>query len=304
MIDTSTSMNDKTQQSLPEQASARSSTASLGARLAAQRQEQLMTIEQVASRLNLAPRQVLAIEEDNYGALPGMASTRGFIRAYAKLLKFDVSPLLPALELEANLMEDAIPLRRPLGPAPFAPGRSGLMLRDRTLSPVLVTGIVLVIAAAILGYAYQAGLLDFDAVSDKPVSAASAVVPAVVAAPTASVAPVAPIAEGSGVSSSSSQVISELAAPIQALPAAALPASVEPALTVKAIADCWVEIRGVNNQLLLSRTIKAGASESFDVKAAVSVVFGNVSGIEATMRGEKLDLRSRAKNNIARLDIK
>src|SRR3569832_843273 len=65
-----------------------------GSQLAARREELGMTIEQAANQLNLAPRQVYAIESDNFAALPGKASIRGFIRAYAKLLKIDAAPLL------------------------------------------------------------------------------------------------------------------------------------------------------------------------------------------------------------------
>src|SRR5688572_9646060 len=49
-----------------------------GVQLAARRQQLNMTVEQVANQLNLAPRQIQALEADNYRALPGMASVRGF----------------------------------------------------------------------------------------------------------------------------------------------------------------------------------------------------------------------------------
>jgi len=68
-----------------------------GVQLAALREQRGWTIDQVASQLNLAPRQVVAIESDDYASLPGMPIVRGFIRGYAKLLKIDFAPLLASL---------------------------------------------------------------------------------------------------------------------------------------------------------------------------------------------------------------
>ena len=76
------------------------------------RQEWNWTVEQVASQLNLAPRQILAMEADDYGALPGMAVARGFIRSYAKLLKLDSGPMLAQIAKAPGSMEQSIPLRR------------------------------------------------------------------------------------------------------------------------------------------------------------------------------------------------
>jgi cytoskeleton protein RodZ len=95
-----------------------------GAQLAAQRQALNWSIEQVANQLNLAPRQIQAIEADNYAALPGMASVRGFIRAYAKLLKIDAAPLLLVIAKETTAADDLMPLRRALSGTPFAESRS------------------------------------------------------------------------------------------------------------------------------------------------------------------------------------
>ena len=63
----------------------------------------------MASHLNLAARQIAALESDDYTALPAIAVVRGFIRAYAKLLKVDPVPLLA--NMPAN---PAASLREPL----------------------------------------------------------------------------------------------------------------------------------------------------------------------------------------------
>ena len=124
-----------------------------GARLAAERQAHGLTIEQVASQLNLAPRQIAALEADNYAALPGMVIARGFLRAYAKLLKVDPTPLLAVL-VEKNSPASAVPMRHALS-ASFSetrlPSLTSSSMRSKGL-PV-VAGVAVVVAACAASYA-------------------------------------------------------------------------------------------------------------------------------------------------------
>ena len=48
-----------------------------------------LSIDAVAQQLKLAPRQVVALEEDNFPQLPGRTFMRGFMRNYARLLHLD-----------------------------------------------------------------------------------------------------------------------------------------------------------------------------------------------------------------------
>lgn len=125
-----------------------------GARLAAERQAHGLTIEQVASQLNLAPRQIVALEADNYAALPGMVIVRGFLRGYAKLLKLDPVPLLAVL-VDKNSPASAVPMRHALS-ASFSesrlPSLTGTGARGKSL-PVVAGVAVLVVAACVASYA-------------------------------------------------------------------------------------------------------------------------------------------------------
>ncbi len=71
-----------------------------GAALAAAREAMGLSVEQVADQLKLAPRQVAAIEQGDFDALPNRAVTRGFIRAYAKAVRLDPAPLVAMVEVE------------------------------------------------------------------------------------------------------------------------------------------------------------------------------------------------------------
>lgn len=60
------------------------------------REKQGLSIQDIASRLRLSPKQISAIEADNFAALPESTIIKGFIRNYAKLLKIGSEPLIDA----------------------------------------------------------------------------------------------------------------------------------------------------------------------------------------------------------------
>ena len=99
-------------------------TMSPGAQLARQREARGWTVAEVAAQLNLAARQIKALENDDYAALPGMAIVRGFIRAYAKLLKIDATPLLASMPSNSSVgLGVSAPYRRTLPQASFSEPR-------------------------------------------------------------------------------------------------------------------------------------------------------------------------------------
>lgn len=129
-----------------------------GAALAAQREAMGLTIEQVADQLKLAQRQVIAIENGDYAALPNMAVTRGFIRAYAKVLRMDPAPLVAMVEVEPAPVIDVAAPRRDMG-ASFSESRFPSMTRQSKPSGLIAFGLVAVVVAAAIG-AWQAGLIS------------------------------------------------------------------------------------------------------------------------------------------------
>ncbi len=153
-----------------------------GAQLAAQRQALGWSVEQVAEQLKLARRQIIALEAGDYAALPGTAVVRGFIRAYAKVVKLDATPLVAMIEPDPPEPSDAAPVRREK-PQTFSEVRfptSG----DKPFPFGWLIGAV-VIAGVAFG-AYQFGLVP----THLSTSAASTPEPA---APAAEHAPVAPV---------------------------------------------------------------------------------------------------------------
>jgi cytoskeleton protein RodZ len=286
-----------------EQPAAEQPQSSPGARLAAYRQERGWTVEQVAGQLNLAPRQIAALERDDYPALPGMVIVRGFIRTYAKLLKVDAAPLLAMLEAETAPVHDPIAPQKTLE-APFSDARLPSMTERSGLSSKWVVGALL---AALLG----AGIWSMRKGGDLE-EASKAVAPQVKEQPTVSSdAPANPQPPARPNSAEPTEAVPPVAAqpPVEAAPAAQAPQAQAPAgkntLQLKAREGSWIEIkRASNNAIVLSRIVKAGESESVEVSEPMSAVIGNANGVEATLRGEPLKLKTNSNSNVAHITLK
>jgi len=320
-----------------------------GAELAVERELQLMTIEQVATQLNLAPRQIVALEEDNFAALPGMASVRGFIRSYAKLLKLEPEPLLAKITLESvAVVQSPLSTRRAV-PTPFAEGSRLPTLGEPKSSSKRLVGAVLVAITVVLGIvAHQMGWIpplrnlgaDRFGVESSAILHASEV----------AIASTTSVAEGrtkmevldqsittsatttdkdsalEGVNTASTTAATNLlvsqtlpASDKQQAAATPVPASTSQATTtvesitknsllIKSYEDSWVEIKRNDMRgakaVLLSRVVKAGETELIELDAPVTVIIGNAKGINMSLRGSPVDLKTDVKNNVARLQLK
>src|SRR5438477_12689561 len=91
-----------------------------GAQLRAAREALGLSQEIVAQQLKLAPRQVRALEEDDYAKLPGRTFVRGFVRNYARAFGLDAEDLVARLPGgEPSLERPTItPSGPPMGPLP------------------------------------------------------------------------------------------------------------------------------------------------------------------------------------------
>lgn len=311
-----------------------------GAQLAAQREAQGWTIEQVANQLNMATRQIQALESNNYAALPGMVVVRGFLRSYAKLLKMDPAPLLAMVAEESPAAPgEAIELKRALSAA-YTESSLPPMQKPAVSGRSLLLAGVLVILLAVGWIAYQNGLFPASVSSaqekkdENPSQTASAeasivsqpaaetaqppvVAPSAASAPTTvnlplpAIAPSAPPVQPAAVAPSSAPAVVDAAAAkpketVQAPPVADpmnAPADGKNNLVLAVRQDTWVEIRRADKVVLVSRVLKAGSTATFDVAQPVALTFGNAAGVDASLRGKPLDLKA-AKNNVIRLEVK
>jgi cytoskeleton protein RodZ len=82
----------------------------VGQQLRAAREARNMSLAEAAQSLKLAPRQVEALEAEDWAALPGNTMIRGFVRNYARLLNIDSDLLmrgLDAAQLQQTLQLEA-----------------------------------------------------------------------------------------------------------------------------------------------------------------------------------------------------
>ncbi|MFZ6813134.1 helix-turn-helix domain-containing protein [Undibacterium sp. Rencai35W] len=119
-----------------------------GAMLTVARSQKDWTVQQVAEQLKLSARQIIALEANQFDALPKMVIVRGFIRSYAKLLKIDAEPILAKLPQESAAVAE-FPHLRPALTTPFLESKLPLMGRqDPTNSKYIWGAVVLAILAA------------------------------------------------------------------------------------------------------------------------------------------------------------
>jgi cytoskeleton protein RodZ len=280
-----------------------------GMQLAMRRHEFNWTVEQCASQLNLAPRQILAMEADDYGALPGMAVARGFIRSYAKLLKLDSAPMLAQIAKAPGSAEQAIPLRRAIPSTTFQPHRGVTHARQGGPAWLLLAGGAVVVAGlAAAAYSQREQLAGFLPASIARLMDRSA----------------APVAaeqnNGRVLDTDVAPPLHQSDAALQPAAVAQAPAGMTPELSPTAAAvaapqsanslvltmrqDSWVEIKRADNTTVTSRVLRAGSSETFALTGPLMVTVGNARGVDATVRGAPLDLAATTRNNVARVSVR
>ncbi len=305
--------------------------ATAGAQLAAARQSKNWTIAFVADQLKLSQAQIVALESDNFAALPKMVIVRGFVRAYAKLLKIEADGLVALLpkDVEPVQLEAAL---RPALSTPFVDSRLSLQGNHDNnrryiigaIILVLIVGLFLLLQATEFGKNFQS-LMGNKAVSNPELDASKSPVvePAVdnnsaekVSAITNLDAPAAqnivqnPIDKTVEVlaASPASQTIAATTDVVAASSVTgAEPVSLPPAnelFVLKFRQDSWIQVKTESGTILSSHLARAGTEEAFSVKQSLYVKLGNAAGVDAVLRGAPFTISSERGNNVANLVVK
>jgi len=302
-----------------------------GVHLKAGREAMGWSVEQVAEQLKLQIRQVVALEADDLAGLPNLAVVRGFIRAYAKILKIDAAPLVAMIvdPIISPAAAAAAP-RRDLS-ASFSEARFPSMTERSSKPAGLLGGLALLLVAAAGFGAYQMGLIPAGLLGSAEKGAPSA--PAAVApAPAATLettlvkpenltpaqAPVPlisvpgappetpvmpPAAPATPTAEVALKPVEAPAKPAEAPKAAEAPVG-NNALVINVRQDSWVEIRRKGAAPLVSRLMLAGSSQTFDITEPVQLVVGRPSGVDATLRGAALELTPVPGGTASRMNLK
>lgn len=308
-----------------------------GKALAAQREAMGWTVEQVADQLKLAVRQVVALEAGDYAALPSPAVVRGFVRAYAKIVRLDPAPLVAMIPMDTPAPAETTTAARPQKPATFSESSRFPLHGKRSSLPVawIALAVVVVVAAAA---AWHLGLIPRGK-SNTPVAPAAAPaqpgttseplqkpdVPLISVPGQQNPAPAGDVQPGNAQPSNGAPAPAAPAAPAAGSGAGAAPASAQPApapgpvqaaaetavtatpanaLVLSVNEDSWIQVTTADGKKLISRLIKAGSTETVPVDQPVNMIVGNPKGVSATLRGAQVELPMLPGKTIARVSLK
>jgi len=282
--------------------------ASAGAWLRAAREAAGLSEDAVAQQLKLAPRQVRAIEEDEYALLPGRTFVRGFVRNYARLLNLDADAIVATLPRG----EATSPLERltytPASP-PMGELRIGGERRSRSSSRWLIPLALLAIVAAAAVYEYmrpQTGPrrpVETSTAPAMPSSAATSALPNPLDAAKSDQAD-AP-ATGAPPMSSATSTLTAAPDPTTATALSAQTSGTGPAtFLITWNGPSWVEVRDGAGATLVSQTGSVGSSYTVSGKPPFDLVIGNAANVALSVGGQPFDFSSHVRYNVARFSLR
>ena len=291
-----------------------------GAQLKAAREAAGLSLDQVAQQLKLAPRQVRALEEENFGMLPGRTFTRGFMRNYARLLNLDPDLLVAHLPDAAHAPSLEPPPLHSTGTtmAELPTAHAHTPSLGRWLIPLVL--VAAIVAAA--GYEwYRGGLANPGETARAPAAKAEADSIGVAPAATSSTPLANPLADASKAEPPPAPAAQPMQAPAMeaavSTPEGAVAAAPAPAdaQTARAAASgsaplqlvyggpSWTEVRDRDGQVLTARLMPAGSEQAIRGAAPFDIVIGNASSVWVTYQGKPVDLTPYTRQNVARLRL-
>jgi cytoskeleton protein RodZ len=281
-----------------------------GARLRDARMAAGLSIDAVAQQLKLAPRQVVALEDDDYALLPGRTFVRGFMRNYARLVRLDPEAVLASLP-EAGV---APSLDRPsITPTTRVMGEMPADLTGKSTSArwAIPLALIAIVAIAVF-YEFGRPLAEYGKArtTDKNVTLVSA--PSVPSAPVSgapSATDATPTAPSNPQAAAGDQVAgsvtgSEPVTPrTETVAAPSAPAADMP-LTFVFRGTSWIEVKDGKGAVVLSTIGYPGATHAVGGTAPFEVVLGNAEAVTVTWRGTPFDSTPFVKQNVAKFSIK
>lgn len=281
-----------------------SDTSGPGATLRQERIERQLSVERVATALHLSPRQIAALEEDDYENLPGPTYVRGYLRSYAHYLGLRAEPLLAAF----NRLPAASRRVELTAPAPTQQLTSSHALVK--LGTVLIAGVVLGLAA--IWWAGQD--------TRPPVPGASSELSASNEGESprqseAHIEPVEPETKPPLESDATPPVASEPASrPESAERATAAGQAQDPTPAIAPDAprsrlvlyvhqDSWADVRDARQERLVYDTIEAGRVVTLEGVAPLQVFLGNVDGVRIEFEGRPYDATRFKRGQVARFTL-
>lgn len=291
-------MSEETPAILSEyEAESQPGSKTLGAALRLAREGRGLDLEEVARQLRMSPRQVTALEANDFASLPSPTFIRGFIRNYARLLETDPEPLLAIYrdtQPESQASTKSISLHSEEIP---------ILSGNRSAWTSYLA------ASVALGIAVGGWWVYMDWREKAPVEPTIAVAP-----PTPT--PVAPLPAPAPVDLQSPVVTDPQMLPLapeaeaQATPTGtmlpALPAAstiTGSHITMKFSQQSWVRVLDRDGKEIFNKTKPENTEDFADGTPPLKVEIGNAAGVQLSYNGQSVDLTPHTKANVARLNL-
>lgn len=284
-----------------------------GAIVRAQRELRGLTRQDIADTLNLGARVVEDMETENWARLPAAAFTRGYLRAYARLLDIDPDAVTSAF--------DAAVSRGETRPADVVTsmqrshGRGVTDVMQKHPGAVLTSAVAAVICAVLVvlwavwpdaqePVAARQPTGPSEVAIPKQAASAAVVEPAAERpAPTGTPAPSTKPAGGAPVSTSApqSKAVVAPAALHDDQGARRITSDGNDRLKFSFTDDCWVEIKDGQGNSVYSELSKSGDALELIGHPPFHILIGNAPAVTLAFNGERVALTPHTRNNVATL---
>ncbi len=269
---------------------------SVGEALARARQTQGLALTDVAQLLKFAPRQLEALEQERFEALPGATFARGMVRSYARLLKLDPEPLLARIADRFAPADQGQLAARYSQPVPFSDGgrRSTIMYLALSVGALALVGVVAYewhreSSAPQLASAEPARSIPFAAQTASAPAAANDAPAFVASTP-------APAAPAKAVANEQSKDFSKGAPLAKSMGGNRIVLLCEQ--------EAWIEVKDAEDRLLVSSLHPAGSERVVQGKGPFTLVIGNAQHVRVRYNERPVDLAPHTKVEVARFVLK
>jgi cytoskeleton protein RodZ len=288
-----------------------------------------LTPEDVAKTLRLAPRQIEALENDDYASLPGPTYVRGYLRGYAQFLGLapdgvvelynKQQPAAPQVDLTKLSPEPQIDSEHhlirfsTLGVVVIVFGLAiaWWLGRDDSASRVKPTPIGQLATAnhepTLPPETREGVAAEKDGVMPEIKPAETTTTPVAPVAKPVAPAPTAPTKPAAELKPEPARAVAETKPqPPVATPAPVAPVAIAgPRLRMVLVVtqDSWVDIRDAQQSKLLYEMVRAGRTVTVEGAAPVNVFLGNVDGVTLEVNGKPFDALAHKRGPIARFTV-
>lgn len=273
----------------------------VGHHLRLARENKGVSVDEVCAALKLSPRQVEAIEANDWSRLP-KTIVRGFVRNYARYLEIDAVPLMAALDGQRLPQNPELAVK--VGTPVNMPQEGAGDRKD--YARVLAGAVVLLLAlSAYFLVPPEMWRQTLESIKEIVHPTKKAADPAVEPAADAGKAPATDVAAPAPVVIADTPAPPDAPAPV-ANEAPAAPAAPQPAANALVFSfsqPSWVEVRDRTGQIIFSQLSPAGSRREITGQPPFALVVGNATHVTLQYKGKSVDLSKRSKDDVARLTL-